>query len=584
MEYTEKINLFVSYSHQDKKKPAFQTLLKCLNSGRIAEKTHTWTDVEIELGEKWNSIIKQNLANADIVLLVLSEDFLGSDYIKNTELKLALERSKRGECEVIPLFFRYCDWKGAGFEDSQGFPTDKKYQSGEIKVITDMEGPERDYAFTIFKQKINDLCDKIINRRKEISPMSANSNETASAKKNNQDLSTLNQQSQRANQPKLIKNDCKFYAIIIVNYNYEFMPEKNIPNIEANLNSLQEIFINDFKIPNENIKILPNKSSADLLENLVNIIEGLQEDTTLFVYYSGHGIPDSDDFFWATKNTKLKENKNEINTGTAYETSKMRKLLERSGLKQKILVVDCCYAAEFLAGAQSMTIDGYMQQKVNISDTFYFFSSEAGKESMFPVHEPKEATYFTQALVKAFKDEIIEGNSDIKIGNIYKRTDAILSQFRRKDNNIPSPIKQPKDNSLDNIILFSNPNKPSKSAIESQTNRASETPDNVNSSNIVEEAFSQVGQALIKRYEKADLSEEERKDITKQNFELIAIIGKHREINKIQNDNERTLRSAELAISASKFPSITIALMKQSQIESIRSADKSKNTSQNSTP
>jgi hypothetical protein len=51
-----------------------------------------------------DSIIKTQLELADIILLLISQDFIQSDYIWNTELPKALERHARGEAVVIPNF------------------------------------------------------------------------------------------------------------------------------------------------------------------------------------------------------------------------------------------------------------------------------------------------------------------------------------------------------------------------------------------------------------------------------------------------------------------------------------------------
>jgi hypothetical protein len=72
-------------------------------------------------------------------LLLISSDFLASDYCYSFELKRALERHASQEACVIPVILRSCDWKNTGFGKLQVLPTDGK----AIKSWSDL-----DEAFT----------------------------------------------------------------------------------------------------------------------------------------------------------------------------------------------------------------------------------------------------------------------------------------------------------------------------------------------------------------------------------------------------------------------------------------------------
>jgi len=288
MEESEKINLFISYAHADAHSAAFEDFRQyIIEADQFSDVINPWIDGEIQLGAKWNDDIMQNLVKADIVILVISQAFLNSKYIKN-ELKVAFEKEKEGRCKVIPLFFESLtlteDYK---FLENQGYPSGPK----KIKDLT--SDTKRGNAFSEFQRKILELAQEIINNRKK--------NKAERSLDQNKNIpEKLHHESnipERANQPNHIQNDCKFYAIIIVNYNYEFLPEKNILNIKANLNSLKKTFTYNFKIPEENIIVLENNTSAELYEKLGGLTRNCSKDATLFVYYSGHGIPDSEDFY-----------------------------------------------------------------------------------------------------------------------------------------------------------------------------------------------------------------------------------------------------------------------------------------------
>jgi hypothetical protein len=85
-----------------------------------------WHDRTIDAGTEWAGAIDDNLAHADVVLLLVSADFLASDYGYDKEVALAIARHDAGEALVIPVVLRPCDWSGAPFARLQALPKDAK--------------------------------------------------------------------------------------------------------------------------------------------------------------------------------------------------------------------------------------------------------------------------------------------------------------------------------------------------------------------------------------------------------------------------------------------------------------------------
>lgn len=83
-----------------------------------------WHDRQIEAGEDWEHAIDEQLENASIILLLISPDFLASDYCYDNEMRRALERQRTGQARVIPLILRPCDWQTAPFGHLQALPRD----------------------------------------------------------------------------------------------------------------------------------------------------------------------------------------------------------------------------------------------------------------------------------------------------------------------------------------------------------------------------------------------------------------------------------------------------------------------------
>ena len=94
------------------------TLLK--RQGFIA----SWHDRRIIAGQEWKGQIDSHLNEADIILLLVSADFLASDYCYAVEMQRALERHQSGQACVIPIIIRSVDWSGAPFAKLQALPKD----------------------------------------------------------------------------------------------------------------------------------------------------------------------------------------------------------------------------------------------------------------------------------------------------------------------------------------------------------------------------------------------------------------------------------------------------------------------------
>src|SRR5258708_25682607 len=94
---TKRVEIFYSYAHEDK---GFRDdLARHLGKSYIS----SWHDREIPAGGKWGEEIDNHLNSADIILLLISSDFLSSAYCSRKEMKRALDRYEIRECQVIPL-------------------------------------------------------------------------------------------------------------------------------------------------------------------------------------------------------------------------------------------------------------------------------------------------------------------------------------------------------------------------------------------------------------------------------------------------------------------------------------------------
>ena len=116
--------VFFSYSHADE--ALRNELEKHLSVLRREGVITTWHDRRIGPGEDLHGQIDGQLDRADIVLLLVSADFLASDYCYDVEMMRAMERHAQGAARVIPVILRPCDWHGAPFGSLMAVPPDGK--------------------------------------------------------------------------------------------------------------------------------------------------------------------------------------------------------------------------------------------------------------------------------------------------------------------------------------------------------------------------------------------------------------------------------------------------------------------------
>ncbi|MBC7969158.1 MAG: toll/interleukin-1 receptor domain-containing protein [Verrucomicrobia bacterium] len=101
------IKIFYSYSRKDL--DMRNALEKHLSALKKAGRISTWHDLQLEAGTEWEPAILNKLDTADIILLLISSDFIDSEYCYGTELKRAIARHDAGTARVIPIILRPCD-------------------------------------------------------------------------------------------------------------------------------------------------------------------------------------------------------------------------------------------------------------------------------------------------------------------------------------------------------------------------------------------------------------------------------------------------------------------------------------------
>lgn len=114
------VKAFVSYSHRDLEH--LKALQSALAPLRRLQKLQLWDDRSIDAGDTWRKEIFQQLAEADIVLCLVSADFVNSDFCYQQEFAEALAAHRLGEKTIVPILLRETDWRDLPLAEIQGTP------------------------------------------------------------------------------------------------------------------------------------------------------------------------------------------------------------------------------------------------------------------------------------------------------------------------------------------------------------------------------------------------------------------------------------------------------------------------------
>jgi hypothetical protein len=130
---TTPVRIFISYAREDDEYRAkLEENLSSLKHHKLVE---LWTDRCIVPGDDWDDAIDENIRTADVVLLLVSQAFVNSEYITSKELELALARHEDKKARVVPVILRPAVWDETPFARFQAIPRTRwRSQSGKTST------------------------------------------------------------------------------------------------------------------------------------------------------------------------------------------------------------------------------------------------------------------------------------------------------------------------------------------------------------------------------------------------------------------------------------------------------------------
>lgn len=138
-------NVFVSYSHKDKK--WLDRILKWLKPLEEEGLLDIWDDDQIPPGAKWSDVIEKNLAEAQAAVLLVTQDFLSSSFIKESELPVLLEAAEQDGLQIFWIAVKPSTYTATEI---------KNYQSvnDPSKPLSSLNGAARDEALLAIYNRV----------------------------------------------------------------------------------------------------------------------------------------------------------------------------------------------------------------------------------------------------------------------------------------------------------------------------------------------------------------------------------------------------------------------------------------------
>lgn len=148
------LSVFISYSHVDDHLKA--ELVKHLKPLERLHYINAWHDGKIKPGDLWERSILKEIESSDIILLLVSIDFINSKYCYEVELERALELHASGKAKVIPIILRSCLWHQMTFGKLQALPREGR----PVK-----EWPDQDQALAGIAEGVRQIAEELRSAR-----------------------------------------------------------------------------------------------------------------------------------------------------------------------------------------------------------------------------------------------------------------------------------------------------------------------------------------------------------------------------------------------------------------------------------
>ena len=147
------LKIFISYAHKNYGYlERLEVHLAGLQRLGIIEQ---WNDTKFKIGDKWDAKIKAKLKAADLVILLVSADFINSAYIQNTEIEIIEKKDKK---KIMPIIVQDCFWEDQTYlSDVVVYPRVIKVENGNKELETVLPLEEYKPASKAYKEIVKQI-------------------------------------------------------------------------------------------------------------------------------------------------------------------------------------------------------------------------------------------------------------------------------------------------------------------------------------------------------------------------------------------------------------------------------------------
>jgi hypothetical protein len=151
------LKAFISYSHADEKhKNDLAKFLVMLKRNGVLE---SWDDRQLLAGDKLDVEIERKLLEADLIILLVSQDFISSYYCYEIELQKAFEKANNDSGRIVAIIVDHCTWAETPMKDFVLLPQD-------AKPVVGFNNPNE--AWLAVSKAIGEVCKDV--KKKELTP------------------------------------------------------------------------------------------------------------------------------------------------------------------------------------------------------------------------------------------------------------------------------------------------------------------------------------------------------------------------------------------------------------------------------
>ncbi|MBL7980221.1 MAG: SUMF1/EgtB/PvdO family nonheme iron enzyme [Flavobacteriales bacterium] len=140
--------VFLCYAREDNNEedklrggPWLKRLRQRLKPYELENQFAVFSDLQIPPGDAWDAEIQNQLQQASIVVVLVSDALLGSEYVRHREMPLILSRVERGEVKVVPVILNQCEPDQIGFPFTDSHGTTKRRYLTEFQCLGTPEAP-----------------------------------------------------------------------------------------------------------------------------------------------------------------------------------------------------------------------------------------------------------------------------------------------------------------------------------------------------------------------------------------------------------------------------------------------------------